>query len=443
MEEALQGVPYTLEIDPAGRFLAVRLGSACQALSSTLIGGGTHTIDCITWSLGTSLELKEGVDAHAWLEASIRAGGCDPARSAGFITSRRLHAFALEAAPSSEGSVTVVATAGASNALRAGDPVPDRPWRPGTINIAVLLPRPMTAGAMVEVVALAAEAKAAAMLESGIRSVVSGAAASGTGTDAVAVAAPLPADSNAQEATEFAGKHTSLGSAIGQAVHLAVRRALHDWTAERVDLGLPTLREALAPVPTTPRVVLVGGGVRSGKSAFAEAHALALCHSSGSRPVYVATAQAYDDEMRLRIDRHQAERGTSFTSVEEPLELAATLRSVANGSHTDLEETPGAILVDCLTLWLSNLLCEDLDDSAIEERCARLVEVLRELTIPIVLVSNEVGLGIVPESALGRRFRDLAGRLHQRLVGISDEVYLAILGTTLRLCPGPIEQVRP
>lgn len=430
-----------MEVDPEGRSLVVRLSRAHRTLSSTLVGGGELTVDCVTWSLGTSLELKEGVDARAWLEASVRDAGCDPARTAAFITSRRLNAFVVESSPSTAGSVAVVATAGASNALRAGDPVPTHLWRPGTINVAVILPARMTGSAMVEVVALATEARCAAVLDSGIRSIASGSPATGTGTDAIAVVAPLDADPMAAEPTEFAGKHTSLGSAVGQAVYGAVRRALNDWIAEREGMGLSTLRETPSLDAAPPRVILVGGGVRSGKSAFAEARTLAFTREAASRPVYVATAQAYDDEMHSRIEHHQSERGERFLSVEEPLQLAATLRSVASGSHPSLDGIPGAILVDCLTLWLSNLLCEDLEDSVIEDRCTELVGVLQRLEVPIVLVSNEVGLGIVPESSMGRRFRDLAGRLHQSLVGISDEVYLAILGTTLRLSPGPIEQV--
>jgi adenosylcobinamide kinase/adenosylcobinamide-phosphate guanylyltransferase len=176
-------------------------------------------------------------------------------------------------------------------------------------------------------------------------------------------------------------------------------------------------------------VVLVGGGVRSGKSAFA----LALARRLGARRAFVATAQALDREMEERIAAHRAERAGEFATVEEPLDLAGALARV----EADV------VVVDCLTLWLSNLLLRG--DSAAD--AARAVErVAAELArrrLHAVLVTNEVGMGVVPESALGRLFRDVAGRAHQRLARDADRVYLAALGCVLRLKPGPVAIARP
>jgi adenosylcobinamide kinase/adenosylcobinamide-phosphate guanylyltransferase len=180
---------------------------------------------------------------------------------------------------------------------------------------------------------------------------------------------------------------------------------------------------------STGSVVLIGGGARSGKSRFALARARAL----GRRRVFVATGQAFDGEMDRRIAQHRAERGVDFVTVEEPLELARVLR-----------DAPGdVVLVDCLTLWLSNRLLRGDDEPmvarAVEELCAVLAERRRHA----VIVTNEVGFGIVPDNALARTFRDVAGRAHQELAALADEIHVAILGTVLRLRPGPVEAVAP
>lgn len=177
-------------------------------------------------------------------------------------------------------------------------------------------------------------------------------------------------------------------------------------------------------------IVLIGGGARSGKSRFALERARAL----GTRRVFVATGQAFDGEMDARIARHRAERGADFTTVEEPLALARVLRD---------EDRADVVLVDCLTLWLSNLLLRGDDEAAITAAVGDLIEALRARRRHVVLVTNEVGLGIVPDNALARTFRDVAGRAHQELAAIADEVHVAILGTVLRLRPGPIEVVAP
>lgn len=179
----------------------------------------------------------------------------------------------------------------------------------------------------------------------------------------------------------------------------------------------------------TPRLIVVGGGVRSGKSAFA----LQLARGLGSRRTFVATAQAFDDEMRTRIDAHVIERGREFTTIEETVDLVSVLDRVA----TDV------VVVDCLTLWLSNLLLAEPQPRAdvIEREIERLAGALSRRRCHVILVTNEVGMGVVPESALGRLFRDLAGRTHQRVCASADEIYFAALGCMLRLRPDPIALV--
>jgi len=179
------------------------------------------------------------------------------------------------------------------------------------------------------------------------------------------------------------------------------------------------------------RLALVGGGVRSGKSAFA----LRLAMRRGARRAFVATAQAYDDEMRARIARHVEERGTDFATVEAPHALEEALAR--------LRGMVDVVVVDCLTLWLSNLLLGAVVVSDIESRVDALARALESAPFASVLVTNEVGMGIVPDSALGRAFRDIAGRAHQRLARSARELYLAAVGTVVRLRPGPVEVVEP
>jgi adenosylcobinamide kinase/adenosylcobinamide-phosphate guanylyltransferase len=171
----------------------------------------------------------------------------------------------------------------------------------------------------------------------------------------------------------------------------------------------------------TPRILLIGGGVRSGKSDFA----LRLARRLGPRRAFVATAQAFDDEMRCRIAEHRRTRGPDFETIEEPIALPAKLRSL----------TADVVVVDCLTLWLSNLMLQDATDEIVLAAVDELVTALSERRRSVILVTNEVGMGIVPETPLGRRFRDLAGIAHQRLAASADEVYFAVLGTMLRIKP--------
>jgi adenosylcobinamide kinase/adenosylcobinamide-phosphate guanylyltransferase len=177
---------------------------------------------------------------------------------------------------------------------------------------------------------------------------------------------------------------------------------------------------------TGGKFVFIGGGARSGKSRFALARAFAL----GQRRLFVATAEPLDDEMRDRIARHRQQRGSAFDTVEEPMALPEVIAA---------ERAHDVIVVDCLTLWLSNLLVRGADADVAARRLDALVEALRVRHAHVVLVSNEVGMGLVPETPLGRLFRDLAGGAHQRLAALADEVYLAATGVVLRLRPAPVE----
>ncbi|MCC6920158.1 MAG: bifunctional adenosylcobinamide kinase/adenosylcobinamide-phosphate guanylyltransferase [Alphaproteobacteria bacterium] len=165
--------------------------------------------------------------------------------------------------------------------------------------------------------------------------------------------------------------------------------------------------------------VLILGGARSGKTGFAER----LAMRAGERPLYLATAQALDDEMRERVRLHQQQRHKRFATLEEPLALATALKAAARAHDV--------ILVDCLTLWISNLLGSGRDvAAAVDELAATLP---RLTAARILLVSNEVGLGIVPDNPLARTFRDLAGAAHQRLAEICDEVHFIVAGLPLTL----------
>jgi len=168
---------------------------------------------------------------------------------------------------------------------------------------------------------------------------------------------------------------------------------------------------------------LILGGARSGKSAFAQQRAMA----SGLQVCYLATAQAGDAEMVERIARHRVERPATWGLVEEPLALATALRTHAHASR--------CLLVDCLTLWLSNLLAAGDDRLTVE--IDALLDTLPALPGHILLVSNEVGQGIVPANPLARRFRDEAGRLHQKIANRCDRVLFIIAGLPLILkdCP--------
>jgi len=164
--------------------------------------------------------------------------------------------------------------------------------------------------------------------------------------------------------------------------------------------------------------LLVLGGARSGKSRYAQHRIEAL----PGRLTYIATAQPLDDEMVTRIAHHRADRGDRWETLETPLALAEAIGKAA--------ETSGAILVDCLTLWLSNCLFAEYDLAAATQS---LENAVASCPVPLALVSNEVGMGIVPDNALARRFRDEAGRLNQRLAAVVDEAVFVAAGLPLAL----------
>lgn len=166
---------------------------------------------------------------------------------------------------------------------------------------------------------------------------------------------------------------------------------------------------------------LILGGARSGKSAYAEKSALA----TGKTPVYVATGWSDDPEMAARIDRHRADRGDRWLLVEEPLHLAQALLAVDGGDRV--------LVVDCLTLWLSN--CLHMGDWQAARN--RLLQVLPQLRADLFIVSNEVGSGIVPLGELPRRFVDESGWLHQALAQVCERVTLVVAGLPLALKPAP------
>ena len=162
-------------------------------------------------------------------------------------------------------------------------------------------------------------------------------------------------------------------------------------------------------------IQLILGGARSGKSRLAEQTAIL-----STLPVtYIATAQAWDDEMQERITHHQAQRPATWNLVEEPLYLADCLKQI--------DQPEQLILVDCLTLWMSNVLMHD-NAQLQQDECKKLLDILPHLQSDILLVSNETGLGIVPMGQLSRKFVDESGRLHQQLGQISDKVIFCVAG---------------
>lgn len=169
-------------------------------------------------------------------------------------------------------------------------------------------------------------------------------------------------------------------------------------------------------------IYYVTGGARSGKSSFA----LQLAASYQNK-LFLATAEPFDDEMRSRIGKHQAERGAHFTTIEEPLSLALALQKLPAG--TDV------VLLDCLTVWAGNLMhyAEGKGEGEVDRQIELFLEALRHPPCDLILVSNEVGMGIVPENAMARRFRDLAGMINQKAASIASEAYLLCSGLPIRV----------
>ena len=165
------------------------------------------------------------------------------------------------------------------------------------------------------------------------------------------------------------------------------------------------------------KIIFIIGGCRSGKSTYALQTAEKV---PGERKIYIATCVPQDDEMKKRVAKHQTVRSQSWTTVEEPLKLPEAI--LQNNHRADV------ILIDCLTLWVSNLLMETSDEKKIEEAISQLIDTLEKATCPIVLVSNEVGSGIVPENPLARQFRDITGWVNQAVAKCANKVIWMVAG---------------
>ena len=167
-----------------------------------------------------------------------------------------------------------------------------------------------------------------------------------------------------------------------------------------------------------PNLTLILGGAASGKSAFAEGLVL---QDKAMQPAYIATAQIFDEEMAEKVARHREMRGTGWLTIEEPIDLTSALARIK-------KDQP--VLVDCATLWLTNVILGDL---CVDEQSDALVTALNQSAGPVVIVSNEVGQGIVPDNALSRKFRNAQGRLNQRLAGEAELVVAVMAGLPLVL----------
>ena len=164
------------------------------------------------------------------------------------------------------------------------------------------------------------------------------------------------------------------------------------------------------------------GGCRSGKSRAALERADQI---GAHRKLFIATCQPLDGEMRTRIERHRQERDRIWETFEEPVDIANLIRT-----HSDPQTV---ILVDCLTLWLTNLILQDVDDTALQRQIETLADSLSDARGPVLLVANEVGLGIVPENAVSRRFRDWAGSLNQRVAQCAQRVVWTVAGIPVQI----------
>ena len=175
------------------------------------------------------------------------------------------------------------------------------------------------------------------------------------------------------------------------------------------------------PCPPT-RLTLITGPSRGGKTRLALKIALSYPRPRG----YLATAQALDEEMSLRIRRHQEEREGNFETMEEPLDLTRALRFP--------DQPYSIVIIDCLTLWLSNLMAKwGADEGSLRQEVGQVVDFFKSFAVPTVIISNEVGWGIVPDNPLARNFRDLSGNLNQELAAVADRVILTVAGIPLFL----------
>jgi len=171
----------------------------------------------------------------------------------------------------------------------------------------------------------------------------------------------------------------------------------------------------------TKKIYFITGGARSGKSAFAER----LANGMTGKRAYIATAQAFDPEMAAKIQHHRERRSAAWDTYEEPLAIADLLVKL-NGRYQ-------IVLLDCLTLWLSNVIAHTDGDDAVNSRSDGLVEAIKNFDGSSIVVSNEVGLGIVPDNPLARRFRDFAGILNQKMAQVADEVYFTAAGIPMKI----------
>jgi adenosylcobinamide kinase/adenosylcobinamide-phosphate guanylyltransferase len=165
----------------------------------------------------------------------------------------------------------------------------------------------------------------------------------------------------------------------------------------------------------------ITGGARSGKSAFAEK----LANSHAGRRAFIATAQALDPEMAARIEKHRKDRGNAWDTFEEPLAIAELLKKLSSAYDV--------VLLDCLTLWLSNVMAHTAGDGAVTSRSEELVMTIKDFGGVCIVVSNEVGLGIVPDNPLARKFRDFAGMLNQKVAQAADEAYFIAAGMPVKI----------
>lgn len=172
---------------------------------------------------------------------------------------------------------------------------------------------------------------------------------------------------------------------------------------------------------TLPSLTLVLGGAASGKSAYAEKAIQAVCPC----PTYIATAQIFDEEMTQKVEQHQKMRGTNWTTIEEPLDIATALKKAP-------QDIP--VLIDCATLWLTNVILGDHDT---KKQTASFLKAVTAFPAPVIIVSNEVGQGIVPDNALSRKFRNAQGRLNQEIATQADCVVAVMAGLPLAL-KGPL-----
>jgi len=169
------------------------------------------------------------------------------------------------------------------------------------------------------------------------------------------------------------------------------------------------------------KVIFITGGCRSGKSRYA----LDYANQHFSKKIYLATCEALDEEMAQRIEHHKKMRGPEWHTVEEPVEIVDKIRQ-----YGDKVEV---ILLDCITLWLSNLLTKGNDDLKIKDGINRLMEILKQTSTSLIVVSNEVGMGIVPADSLSRQFRDLSGMVNQRIAEMVDTVIFMVSGIPIFL----------